>query len=91
VFIPSFNAGVPDQILGVPVRVLQDMVSYTTTGARGIGYGDMGRYYQIVDRQGVSVLVDPYTSKPYVVFYTTARVGGDVIDFEAMKFMVFST
>jgi HK97 family phage major capsid protein len=90
VFIPSFAAGVPDMLLGAPVHVFQDMVSYTTTGALAIAYGNMARFYQIVDRQGVSVLVDPYTSKPYVVFYTTARVGGDVIDFEAMKFLKFA-
>lgn len=89
VLVPSFTANVPDTLLGYPVNVLQDMVSYTTSSALAIAYGNMSRYYQIVDRQGVSVLVDPYTSKPYVVFYTTARVGGDVIDFEAMKFLKF--
>lgn len=89
VFIPSFQAGVPDTLLGAPIHVLQDMVSYSTASALGVAYGDMARYYQIVDRQGISVLVDPFTSKPYVVFYTTARVGGDVIDFEAMKFLKF--
>jgi HK97 family phage major capsid protein len=90
VFIPSFQAGVPDVLLGAPIHVLQDMVSYTTTGALGLAYGNMARFYQVVDRQGVSVLVDPFTSKPYVIFYTTARVGGDVIDFDAMKFLKFS-
>jgi len=89
VFIPSFVAGVPDQLLGVNVVVFQDMASYSTGSALAIAYGNMARYYQIVDRQGVSVLVDPYTSKPYVIFYSTARVGGDVIDFEAMKFLKF--
>lgn len=89
-FIPSFTPGQEDSLLGAPVRVMQDMVSYSTANALGIAYGDMSRYYQIVDRQGVSVLVDPFTSKPYVVFYTTARVGGDVIDFEAMKFLKFA-
>jgi len=90
VFIPSFVAGVPDMLLGAPIVVFQDMASYSTASALGVAYGNMQRYYQIVDRQGVSVLVDPYTSKPYVVFYTTARVGGDVIDFEAMKFLKFA-
>lgn len=90
VFIPSFQAGVPDQLLGAPIYVFQDMVSYTTTGALALAYGNLARAYQIVDRQGVSVLVDPYTAKPYVVFYTTARVGGDIVDFEAVKFLKFS-
>ena len=90
VFIPSFQAGVPDTILGAPIHVFQDMATYTTTDALALAYGNMARFYQIVDRQGVSVLVDPFTSKPYVVFYTTARTGGDVIDFEAMKFLKFA-
>ena len=90
VFIPSFVAGVPDMLLGAPVVVFQDMVSYSTASALAVAYGNMSRFYQVVDRQGISVLVDPYTSKPYVVFYTTARVGGDVIDFEAMKFLKFA-
>jgi HK97 family phage major capsid protein len=91
VFIPSFQAGVPDQILGAQIQVFQDMADYTTTDALAVAYGNMARFYQIVDRQGISVLVDPFTAKPYVVFYTTARVGGDVIDFEAMKFLKFGT
>lgn len=90
VFIPSFQAGVPDTLLGAPINVLQDMTSYSSANALALAYGDMRRYYQIVDRQGISVLVDPFTAKPYVVFYTTARVGGDVIDFEAMKFLKFA-
>ena len=90
VFIPSFQAGVPDSLLGAPIHVFQDMVSYTTTGALALAYGNMARFYQIVDRLGISVLVDPYTAKPYVVFYTTARVGGDVVDFDAMKFLKFT-
>lgn len=90
VFIPSFTAGVPDQLLGAPINVLQDMASYTTGSALAIAYGNMARAYQIVDRQGVSVLVDPFTAKPYVVFYTTARVGGDIVDFEAIKFLKFA-
>lgn len=90
VFIPSFQAGVPDVLLGAPIHVFQDMASYTTTGALALAYGNLARFYQIVDRQGISVLVDPYTAKPYVVFYTTARVGGDVIDFDAIKFLKFA-
>jgi HK97 family phage major capsid protein len=91
VFIPSFQAGVPDTVLGAPINVLQDMADYTTTDAYALAYGDMKATYQIVDRQGISVLVDPFTSKPYVIFYTTARVGGDVIHFESMKFLKFGT
>ncbi len=33
------------------------------------------------------MLRDPYTAKPYVLFYTTKRVGGGVQDFDAIKVM----
>lgn len=91
VFIPSFVAGQPDQALGYPIRKLQDMPSYSTTDALAMAFGDMRETYQIVDRLGISVLVDPYTAKPYVRFYTRLRVGGDVLNFESLKFLKFGT
>ncbi|MCE3236117.1 MAG: family phage major capsid protein [Vampirovibrio sp.] len=42
-------------------------------------------------RQGVRMLRDPYSSKPFVEFYHTARVGGDVVNFEAIKLQKIST
>jgi HK97 family phage major capsid protein len=45
----------------------------------------------IVDRLGIVIQRDPYTSKPFVEFYTRKRVGGDVINFEAIKLGVVST
>ncbi len=58
--------------------------------ATAIAFGDFGRGYLVVDRIGVRVLRDPYSAKPYVLFYTTKRVGGGVQDFEAIKLMKFS-
>ncbi|MDO9414031.1 MAG: phage major capsid protein [Pseudolabrys sp.] len=55
-----------------------------------IAFGDFNRGYLIVDRAGVSVLRDPYMAKPYVMFYTTKRVGGGVQDFDAIKVMKFA-
>ena len=48
-----------------------------------------GRGYLIVDRVGIRILRDPYSSKPYVLFYTTKRVGGGMQNFEAIKLMKF--
>jgi hypothetical protein len=36
------------------------------------------------------VLRDPYSAKPYVLFYTTKRVGGGVQDFDAIKLLKFA-
>ena len=53
--------------------------------ALAMAYGDIRKAYQIVDRIGIRVLRDPYTDKPNVSFYTTKRVGGGVVNFEALK------
>ena len=45
---------------------------------------------QIVDRGGIRVLRDPFTTKGRVKFYTTKRVGGDVVNFEAVKLLRFA-
>ena len=54
-----------------------------------LAFGDFTAGYLIVDRIGVRVLRDPYSAKPYVLFYTTKRVGGGVQNFEAIKLMKF--
>ena len=55
------------------------------TDAHAIAFGDFKRGYLIVDRVGVRMLRDPYSTKPYVLFYTTKRVGGGIQDFDAIK------
>lgn len=83
------NAGLRPTLLGQPVFFGNDM---PTVGANNlaVAYADFRRAYQIVDRLGVRVLRDPYTSKGYVVFYTTKRVGGAVVAFEAIKLLKVS-
>lgn len=56
-----------------------------------IAFGDFAAAYQIVDRVGISVLRDPFTSKGSVLFYTRKRVGGAAIHFESVKFLKFGT
>jgi HK97 family phage major capsid protein len=61
----------------------------SSTGSLSIAFADFKRAYQIVDREGIRILRDPFTDKPFVKFYTTKRVGGDVVNFEAIKLMRF--
>lgn len=75
-------------ILGYPVTELEDMPDIGG-GQAAIGFGDFRRFYLIADRQGARVLRDPFSQKPYVLFYTTKRVGGGVQNFDAVKLMVF--
>jgi HK97 family phage major capsid protein len=44
----------------------------------------------VVDRTGIRLLRDPFTSKPYVLFYYTKRVGGGLLDGNAIKLLKFS-
>jgi HK97 family phage major capsid protein len=76
-------------LMGFPLVEAEDMPD-AATDATPIAFGDFGRGYLVVDRTGVRVLRDPYSAKPYVLFYTTKRVGGGVQDFSAIKLVRYS-
>lgn len=82
----GLQAGEPDTLLGKPVYEFTDMPAIGTNSL-SVACGDFNKAYSIVDRTGIRVLRDPYTSKPYVSFYTTKRVGGAVANFEAIKLL----
>lgn len=86
VFVPSFTAGMPDTLMGYPVTVIVEMADLAANSL-SIAFGDMNAAYTIVDRVGMSLLIDPYTDKPNVRFYMRRRVGGDVVNFDALKFI----
>lgn len=90
VWLPNMQAGAPASLLGYPITEAEDMPA-VGTGSLSVAFGNFAEGYQIVDRLGIRVLRDPYTDKPYVKFYTTKRVGGAVLNFEAIKFLKFST
>ena len=83
---PSLVAGSPDTLLGAPVYMASDM-PIAAANSLSVAVGDFQSAYQIVDRQGISILRDPFTEKPFIKFYATARVGGDVVNFDAIKLM----
>jgi HK97 family phage major capsid protein len=87
---PSLQMGQPDRLLGYPARVDQ-YVPAIATGSLSLAFGDIAEAYTIVDRMGIRTLRDPFTAKPYVVFYSTKRTGGGAVNFEAVKFLKFST
>ena len=87
-WMPGIAAGQPATILGYPMASFEDMPD-PATGSLSMAFGDMRETYQIVDRIGIRTLRDPYSAKPYVEFYTTKRVGGDVTNFESLKLLAF--
>lgn len=82
----TYVAGQPATLLGYPVEIDEGMPAIGA-GALPIAFGDFQRAYVINDRLGISVLRDPYTSKPYVGFYTRKRVGGGLDDPKAVRFI----
>lgn len=84
------NATEPGSILGKTIEVEDNMPSIAANSF-SIAFADWKRAYKILDRFGTRVLRDPFSNKPYVMFYTTKRVGGGIRDYEAMKLMKFST
>lgn len=82
---PTGAAEIPT-ILGKPV-VTDDNMHAIGAGKFPIAFGDFRRGYLILDRAGIRVLRDPYTSKPNVLFYTTKRTAGGVQNFEALKLL----
>lgn len=81
---PSLVAGQPSTLAGFAV---QDVAATPDVAANAIAmlFGDFKQTYTVYDRKGVRVLRDPYTNKPYVMFYTTKRVGGGVHNPEPMR------
>jgi HK97 family phage major capsid protein len=77
-------------LMGFPLVEVEDMPD-VASNSFSVAFGDFRRGYLVVDRQGVNVLRDPFSAKPFVLFYTTKRVGGGVQDFDAIKLLKFGT
>lgn len=82
---PPFQAGQPAQVLGNPFNELAGMPDVAANSIPLV-YGNMSEAYRIFDRVGMSILRDPYTKKPYVLFYTRKRVGGGMWNPEWLRY-----
>lgn len=54
-----------------------------------IAFGDFRRAYTIVDRPGIRLVSDPFTTPGTVKPYWFKRVGGGVAESRAVKFLKF--
>lgn len=82
----SLIVGQPATLLGRPVEIDEGMPG-PEAGNLAVAFGDFKAGYLINDRIGIRVLRDPYTSKPFTLFYTTKRVGGGVLDPNAIRLL----
>lgn len=86
---PSLVAGEPATLAGYPIYSDGNM-PVIAANSYSLAFGNFKRGYAIRDRAGIKVLRDPYSTKGFVEFYTTKRVGGGVRHFEAIKVMKFA-
>lgn len=89
IWSPAGAPGQTSSLLGYPVTEVETMPDIAANSV-SVAFGDFSKGYLIVDRAGLRVLRDPYSAKPYVLFYTTKRVGGGVQNFDAIKLLKFA-
>ncbi len=83
---PGMVEGQPDRLLGYPVVEAEDMPDIAG-GTFPIAFGNFRHGYLIAEHSATRVLRDPFTNKPFVHFYATKRVGGKVLDSNAIKLL----
>lgn len=83
---PGLVEGQPDRLLGYPIVEAEDMPSIAA-GTFPIAFGNFKAGYLIAERSSTAILRDPFTNKPFVHFYATKRVGGQVLDSAAIKLL----
>ncbi|WP_394659132.1 phage major capsid protein [uncultured Novosphingobium sp.] len=86
VWQPGLVEGQPDRLLGYPVVEAEDMPDIAANSFP-IAFGNFRAGYLIAERSATSILRDPFTNKPFVHFYATKRIGGQVLDSDAIKLL----
>jgi HK97 family phage major capsid protein len=86
---PGLMEGQPNRLLGYPVVEAEDMPDIAAN-ALPIAFGNFRAGYLIAERTATSILRDPFTNKPFVHFYATKRIGGQVLDSDAIKLLKIS-
>jgi HK97 family phage major capsid protein len=85
----GLSAGQPDTLLGYPVVEAEDMPD-VAADSESVAFGNFRAGYLIAERTETQILRDPYTNKPFVHFYATKRIGGQVANSEAIKLLKFT-
>ncbi|MDE8650805.1 phage major capsid protein [Novosphingobium album (ex Liu et al. 2023)] len=86
---PGLMEGQPNRLLGYPVVEAEDMPDIAAD-AFPIAFGNFRAGYLIAERSATTILRDPFTNKPFVHFYATKRIGGQVLDSDAIKLLKIS-
>lgn len=83
---PGLQNGQPDKLLGYPFEIWEQMAN-VGANAFPVGFGNFRRGYVLVDRTGLRITRDNVTNVGFVRFYIRRRVGGIVLNNNAIKFL----
>ncbi|ENY81869.1 phage major capsid protein [Sphingopyxis sp. MC1] len=89
VWQPGMVEGQAATLLGYPVVEAEDMPD-VAANSLSVAFGNFRAGYLIADRGETRILRDPFSNKPFVHFYATKRVGGAIIDSNAIKLLKFA-
>jgi HK97 family phage major capsid protein len=83
---PAYAAGQPETILGRPVIEVPDMDD-VGSAKTPIAFGDIATAYRVIDRVGLSILVNPYllATNGITRIHATRRVGAAVVQPAAFR------
>jgi len=85
-WVPGIQDGDVPRLLGYEVMIDEAMPDLGADQFP-IAFGNFDLAYYIVDKAGIRMMRDPYTSKPNVLFYAYRRVGGGLANSEAVKLL----
>ncbi|MBC7282564.1 phage major capsid protein [Hoeflea sp.] len=84
------TGSVPMNILGYPITILDSMPD-VGSNTFPVAFGDFRAGYELIDVTGMTMIRDDVTSKGYTLFYVSRRVGGKVVNDDAIKLIKAAT
>ncbi len=89
---PKINYNMPETLLGYKVLCSEYMPQYKaeSKGEAIILFGDFKSAYKIIDHREIPIMRDPYSNRPFVGFYAVKRVGGDLVNPDALVALTYS-
>lgn len=87
---PSYQAGTPSLLGGFPVTRNEHMPA-KAANSLSVAFGNFKRAYRIIDRIGMRLLKDPFTTKGFMKYYVTRRVGGAAVRKDAHLVIKFAS
>lgn len=78
------TGGVPMNILGYPITIMDGMPDIGSN-TFPVAFGDFRAGYELIDVTGMSMIRDDVTTKGHTLFYVSRRLGGKVVNDDAIK------